>query len=97
MYTPQCFITTDLDNNQIASFHPGAMMRSAENDLSGHEAAWAIVAPDAKDAMFAHARRLRTQNTPFIFDLGQAMSLFSGEDLGEMLQDRKSTRLISSH
>lgn len=86
MYTPQCFITTDLDNNQIASFHPGAMMRSAENDLSGHEAAWAIVAPDAKDAMFAHARRLRTQNTPFIFDLGQAMPLFSGEDLGEMLQ-----------
>jgi len=39
MYTPQCFITTDLDNNQIASFHPGAMLRSAENDLSGHAAA----------------------------------------------------------
>lgn len=86
MYTPQCFITTDLDNNQIASFHPGAMMRSAENDLSGHDAAWAIVAPDAKDGMFAHARRLHEQNTPFIFDLGQAMPLFSGEDLDQMLQ-----------
>lgn len=85
MYTPQCFITTDLDNNQIASFHPGAMMRSAENDLSGQSAAWAIVAPDSKDGMFAHARRLHAQGTPFIFDLGQAMPLFSGEDLEEML------------
>ncbi|HWK71190.1 MAG TPA: carbohydrate kinase family protein [Burkholderiaceae bacterium] len=85
-YTPQCFITTDLDNNQIALFHPGAMMRSAENDLSGREAAWAIVAPDAKDGMFAHARRLHAQGIPFIFDLGQAMPLFSGDDINEMLK-----------
>lgn len=85
MYTPQCFITTDLDNNQIASFHPGAMMCSAENDLTGHQAAWAIVAPDSKDGMFAHARRLHAQGTPFIFDLGQAMPLFTGDDLNEML------------
>lgn len=85
MYTPQCFITTDLDNNQIASFHPGAMMRSAENDLTGQQAAWGIVAPDSKDAMFAHAHRLHAQGTPFVFDLGQAMPLFSGDDLKLML------------
>ncbi|NYT80125.1 carbohydrate kinase family protein [Alcaligenaceae bacterium] len=85
MYTPQCFITTDLDNNQIASFHPGAMMRSAENDLTGQQACWGIVAPDAKDGMFAHARRLHQQGIPFIFDLGQAMPLFSGDDINEML------------
>lgn len=85
MYTPQCYITTDLDNNQIASFHPGAMMRSAENDLTGQQAAWGIVAPDSKDAMFAHASRLHAQGTPFVFDLGQAMPLFSGEDLKQML------------
>jgi len=85
MYTPQCFITTDLDNNQIASFHPGAMERSAENDLSGRAAAWGIVAPDAKEGMFAHARRMRAQGIPFVFDLGQAMPLFSGDDLSEML------------
>lgn len=85
LFTPQCFITTDLDNNQIASFHPGAMMRSAENDLSGHEASWGIVAPDARDAMFAHATRLHAQGTPFVFDLGQAMPLFDGDDLGRML------------
>lgn len=86
MFTPQCFITTDLDNNQIASFHPGAMMRSAENDLTGVQAAWGIVAPDAKDAMFAHARRLDAQGIPFVFDLGQAMPLFTGDDIDQMLQ-----------
>jgi adenosine kinase len=85
MFTPQCFITTDLDNNQIASFHPGAMSRSAENDLSGHQAAWAIVAPDAKEGMFAHAQRLHAQGIPFVFDLGQAMPLFSGDDINTML------------
>jgi len=86
MFTPQCFITTDLDNNQIASFHPGAMLRSAENDLSGVEAAWGIVAPDAKEGMFAHADRLRAGGIPFVFDLGQAMPLFSGDDLLKMLE-----------
>ncbi|NYT63443.1 carbohydrate kinase family protein [Alcaligenaceae bacterium] len=86
MYTPQCYITTDLDNNQIASFHPGAMMLSAENDLTGYQAAWGIVAPDSKDGMFAHASRLHKQGIPFVFDLGQAMPLFSGDDLNKMLE-----------
>lgn len=86
MYTPQCFITTDLDNNQIASFHPGAMQKSAENDISGHEAAWAIIAPDSKDGMFAHAQRLHEGGVPFVFDLGQAMPLFDGEDMKRMLR-----------
>ena len=86
MFTPQCFITTDLAASQITSFHPGAMVSSAQIDLSGQEAAWGIVAPDSKDGMFAHARRLNAQGTPFIFDLGQAMPLFTGEDLLEMLE-----------
>jgi adenosine kinase len=86
MYTPQCFITTDLDNNQIASFHPGAMVRSSENDFTGEKAAWAIVAPDSKEGMFAHARRLHAQDIPFVFDLGQAMPLFSGDDINAMLE-----------
>ncbi len=85
MYTPQCFITTDLDNNQIASFHPGAMMRAAENDIGAREAAWGIVAPDARDAMFAHAERLHARGIPFVFDLGQAMPLFDGAALMRMI------------
>ena len=85
-FTAQCFITTDQDDNQISSFHPGAMGRSAENDLSGHQAPWAIVAPDSKDGMIAHAKRLHAQGTPFIFDLGQAMPLFDGAEISAMLE-----------
>jgi len=83
--TAQCFITTDLDDNQITAFHPGAMDRSSENDLTGQQAAWAIVAPDSKAGMMANAKRLHAQGTPFIFDLGQAMPLFDGDDIMSML------------
>jgi len=85
-FTAQCFITTDLDDNQITAFHPGAMSFSADNDLSDAEAAWAIIAPDAKEGMFAHAERLHKRGIPFIFDLGQAMPLFDGADLERMLK-----------
>jgi adenosine kinase len=84
-FTAQCFITTDLDDNQIAAFHPGAMSFSAQNDVSDAKAAWAIVAPDAKEGMFAHAERLHAGGIPFVFDLGQAMPLFDGADLQRML------------
>ncbi|MBB1595522.1 carbohydrate kinase family protein [Achromobacter sp. UMC46] len=85
-FTAQCFITTDLDDNQITAFHPGAMSFAADNDLSDADAAWAIVAPDAKEGMFAHAERLHRRGIPFIFDLGQAMPLFDGADLERMLK-----------
>ena len=84
-FSAQCHITTDLDGNQIASFHPGAMQYSMDNDLTGQEAVWAIVSPDSKEGMLANANRLRAQGTPFVFDLGQAMPLFSGDDLNQML------------
>lgn len=84
--TALCYITTDQDNNQITAFHPGAMAFSAENDLTGIEANWAIVAPDAKEGMFAHAEKLHAARIPFVFDLGQAMPLFSGEDMARMIK-----------
>ncbi|KAG1581850.1 hypothetical protein G6F46_015304 [Rhizopus delemar] len=62
------------------------MAFAAENDLSDAEAAGAIVAPDAKEGMFAHAERLHRRGIPFIFDLGQAMPLFDGADLERMLK-----------
>lgn len=85
-YTAQCYITTDQENNQITSFHPGAMLRSAENDISGQSACWGIVSPDSRDGMFAHARSLHAAGIPFVFDLGQAMPLFDGADLQEMAE-----------
>jgi len=85
-FTAQCFITNDLSDNQITAFHPGAMAMSAENDLTEAPGVWGIVAPDAKDGMFAHAQRLHERGVPFIFDLGQAMPLFEAEDLERMLE-----------
>ncbi|NEN75334.1 carbohydrate kinase family protein [Pelistega sp. NLN82] len=84
-FTAQCHITTDLDGNQLAAFHPGAMSASATNTVEITDAAWAIVAPDAKEGMFAHAERLHQQGIPFIFDLGQAMPLFEQQDLERMI------------
>ncbi|GAA5236101.1 carbohydrate kinase family protein [Verticiella sediminum] len=84
-FTAQCFITNDLSDNQITAFHPGAMALSAGNDLTEAPGEWGIVAPDAKDAMFAHAERLHARGIPFVFDLGQAMPLFDKADLERML------------
>jgi len=85
-FTPQCSITTDRDNNQITWFHPGAMQAGASNDIRGESATWGIVAPESKEAMFAHARSLAARAIPFVFDLGQAMPLFSGADLNTMIE-----------
>jgi adenosine kinase len=80
LFTAQAFITTDLDDNQITAFHPGAMMRSHENhvrDVAG--ASFGIVAPDGRDAMLQHAAEFKAAGIPFIFDPGQAMPLFDGD------------------
>lgn len=83
--TAQCFITTDLDDNQISAFHPGAMEQSATNDVSNEKAQWAIVAPDSKAGMLMHVERLQQAGVPAIFDLGQAMPLFSGDELLDVI------------
>jgi adenosine kinase len=87
LFTAQAFITTDLDDNQITAFHPGAMMRSHENhvrDVPG--ATFGIVGPDGRDAMLQHSREFAELGTPFIFDPGQAMPLFSGEDFRHFIE-----------
>jgi adenosine kinase len=85
-YTAQAFIITDLDDNQITAFHPGAMNFSHQNrvgDVAG--VGLGIVAPDGKEGMSAHARQFAEAGIPFMFDPGQGMPLFSGEELLEMI------------
>lgn len=87
LYTAQAFITTDLDDNQITAFHPGAMMRSHEasvRDVAGVK--FGIVAPDGRDAMLNHARDFADLGIPFIFDPGQAMPLFNGEEFRAFIE-----------
>ncbi|MBP0630148.1 MULTISPECIES: carbohydrate kinase family protein [unclassified Cupriavidus] len=90
-FTAQAMITTDLDNNQITAFHPGAMSQSQLNNVKdalggGKAPALGIVAPDSREGMLHHARQFADAGVPFIFDLGQAMPLFNGEDLREFVE-----------
>jgi adenosine kinase len=82
-FTAQAFITTDLDDNQITAFHPGAMQHAHLNKVSdaGAGIALGIVAPDGRQAMIEHAAQFAAANIPFIFDPGQGMPLFGSEDL----------------
>ncbi|MRD72325.1 carbohydrate kinase family protein [Rhodocyclus tenuis] len=86
-FTAQAFITTDLDNNQITAFHPGAMSFSHLNHVADTQGVTlAIVAPDGRDGMQKHARDLAAAGTPFLFDPGQGLPMFSGDDLLEFLR-----------
>jgi adenosine kinase len=81
-YTAQAFITTDLDDNQITAFHPGAMNRSHEVAVTDAEGVdIGIVAPDGRDGMVAHAAQFAEAGIRFIFDPGQGMPLFDGPEL----------------
>lgn len=85
-YTAQCFIVTDLSNNQLAGFHPGAMGRSAEIPLAqAGTVACGLVGPDAPDAMVLHTREMAEAGLPFVLDPGQNILLFSGEQLLAMI------------
>jgi adenosine kinase len=84
--TAQAFITTDLDDNQITAFHPGAMNYSHENQIdAGTDAKLAIVAPDGRDGMVQHVEQLARARIPFVFDPGQGLPMFSGADLMQMI------------
>ncbi len=87
LYTAQAFITTDLDDNQITAFHPGAMMRSYENHVRDvADVKFGIVGPDGYEAMLQNANEFAELGIPFIFDPGQAMPLFNGRELSQMIE-----------
>ncbi|WP_027994321.1 carbohydrate kinase family protein [Simplicispira psychrophila] len=87
-YTAQAMIMTDRDNNQITAFHPGAMMqahtRRIEAGVPG--VALGIIAPDGRDAMLEHAAQFRAAGIPFVFDPGQGLPMFSGEELARFVE-----------
>jgi adenosine kinase len=86
-FTAQCFITTDLDNNQLTSFHPGAMERAHEariDDVAeGFEVG--IVAPNGKQAMMDYTREIKQRGVPCVVDPGQGLPMFDGPELLEMI------------
>jgi adenosine kinase len=86
-FTAQAFITTDLADNQITAFHPGAMGRSHLNRIGDAKGAQlGIVSPDGRQGMLDHARQFHELGIPFVFDPGQGMPMFDGADLLEFLR-----------
>ncbi|HET7729715.1 MAG TPA: carbohydrate kinase family protein [Usitatibacter sp.] len=85
-FTAQAFITTDVNDNQITAFHPGAMGSSHRNRVAdANGARVAIVSPDGRDGMIEHARDLAAAGIPYVFDPGQGLPMFSGPELLELL------------
>jgi adenosine kinase len=92
-YTAQAFITTDLADNQITAFHPGAMNYAHENDVRlVPDIQLGIVSPDGRDGMLRHVRGFHEAGVPCVFDPGQGMPLFTGEELLECVH--KSSYVI---
>jgi len=89
-FTPQAFITTDIDDNQITAFHPGAMQHSCLNRVADSEGMRiGIVAPDSKAAMIQHSRDFVEAGIPHIFDPGQGMTLFNGDELRQFIREAR--------
>lgn len=81
-FTAQAFITTDADNNQITAFHPGAMSDSHLSRVPDDGSVkLGIIAPDGRDGMLQHAEQFAERGIPFLFDPGQGLPMFSGEEL----------------
>jgi adenosine kinase len=89
LHTAQCHITTDRDNNQITAFHPGAMSNAHKmavpQPAQRSDLKIGIIAPDGRDAMWQHAHQLAQAHIPFIFDPGQQLPQFNGDEHREIL------------
>ena len=86
-YTAQAMIMTDRDNNQITAFHPGAMSMAHENPVPERgDIKLAIISPDGRDAMLQHAEQLSKAGIPFMFDPGQGLPMFNGEELSHFIE-----------
>ncbi|GKS84781.1 carbohydrate kinase family protein [Acidovorax sp. SUPP1855] len=86
LYTAQAMIMTDRDNNQITAFHPGAMMQAHRSRIVAEpDVRLAIIAPDGRDAMLQHAAQLVEAGIPFVFDPGQGLPMFNGQELAQFI------------
>ena len=89
-YTAQAYITTDMDDNQITAFHPGAMSLAHENRVEDAKGVkLGIISPDGRQGMIDHARQFAEANIPFIFDPGQGMPMFDGADLLRFIEQAR--------
>ena len=87
VFTAQAFITTDLDDNQITAFHPGAMNQAELNKVEqANGVKIGMVSPDGRTGMIEHARQFAEAGIPFVFDPGQGLPMFDGDDLRRFVE-----------
>jgi adenosine kinase len=88
-YTALCTIMTDKSNNQITGFHPGAMANAHHNPIAPDEktkgVSIGIISPDGRDAMWAHAQQFKAAGIPFVFDPGQQLPVFNGDEHRQLI------------
>lgn len=86
-YTAQAMIMTDRDNNQITAFHPGAMSQAHITKIEAHpQVRVGIISPDGRDAMLEHAAQFAAAGIPFVFDPGQGLPMFNGDELRRFIE-----------
>lgn len=86
-YTAQGICITDQDNNQIWAFHPGAMSLAHLTSVPARaDLKIGIIAPDGRDAMLLHAEQMHAAGIPFIFDPGQGLPMFNGDELRRFVE-----------
>lgn len=86
-FTAQAMIMTDRDNNQITAFHPGAMMQAHTTQITARpDIRLGIISPDGRDAMLQHAEQFAAAQIPFVFDPGQGLPMFNGEELAHFVR-----------
>jgi adenosine kinase len=86
-YTAQAMIMTDRDNNQITAFHPGAMSHAHASEIKPRsDFKLGIISPDGRDAMLLHAAQFKAASIPFVFDPGQGLPMFNGEELTHFIE-----------
>lgn len=87
-YTPQAYITTDLDSNQITAFHPGSMLFAHRNRVPADAGIRiGVVAPENREGMIQHSEQFVAAGIPVLFDPGQGLPLFSGDDLRKFIDE----------
>lgn len=86
-YTAQAYITTDLDDNQITAFHPGAMNHAHVQSVPDEGITLGMISPDGRDGMLSHAREFAEKGIPFMFDPGQGLPMFNGSELRSFIED----------
>jgi adenosine kinase len=86
-YTAQAMIMTDRDNNQITAFHPGAMMQAHVSRIEARsDIKLGMISPDGRDAMLQHAEQFKAAGIPFVFDPGQGLPMFDGQELAHFVE-----------